>query len=362
MNKKTFIICAVFVLIISCKNFATGKDIKQNAGEKVQGFVDKILDPTKDKLTSSGSKADEVAKKLQEEDKIKGVEENDKNELMQGDDPNSGMINSPPVLSENIHNNAPALKAIEQSDGQQEKKVEEAEAKVEEKKEESAKGKEVIEEKKKEELAKQEEEQQKRKAEKEKQEEQKRQQEQEEQQRRVREEEERQRRAKEEEERQRRAKEEEEKRQVDAQIKRLTSKIDEINGDIDVIKDRVSVGAEEVRDKITGPVYDYFVDGENSIRKTWGGGDLEEDDEDSDLGKLLKELSDTRDGLRTKLNEGNKPHTGDKEPKLKTSVDVSDIKGDLEKLKSYLEKVKGYLENKDNFEDIKGYIEDSNLY
>ncbi len=376
MNKKTFIICAVFALISSCKNFTTSKDLKQNPEGKIKGFLvnNNILDPTKDKIASSGSKVNEVAKKLQEE------------ELMQGDDPNNGVINPPSVLSESGQDNAPVStgKAEEQGGGQQEQKAKEAESKgeeekvegkkekqdsekgkVEEKKEKqenaegNTKGKEVIEQQKKQ----QEETAKKAKAQKEKRErEQKIQQKQEEQQRRAKEEEERQRRAKEEEERQRRAKEEEEKRQVDAQIKRLTSKIDEINGDIDVIKDRVSVGAEEVRDKITGPVYDYFVDGENSIRKTWGGGDLEEDDEDSDLGKLLKELSDTRDGLRTKLNEGNKPHTGDKEPKLKTSVDVSDIKGDLEKLKSYLEKVKGYLENKDNFEDIKGYIEDSNLY
>ncbi len=376
MNKKTFIICAVFALISSCKNFTTSKDLKQNPEGKIKGFLvnNNILDPTKDKIASSGSKVNEVAKKLQEE------------ELMQGDDPNNGVINPPSVLSESGQDNAPVStgKAEEQGGGQQEQKAKEAESKgeeekvegkkekqdsekgkVEEKKEKqenvegNTKGKEVIEQQKKQ----QEETAKKAKAQKEKRErEQKIQQKQEEQQRRAKEEEEQQRRAKEEEERQRRAKEEEEKRQVDAQIKRLTSKIDEINGDIDVIKDRVSVGAEEVRDKITGPVYDYFVDGENSIRKTWGGGDLEEDDEDSDLGKLLKELSDTRDGLRTKLNEGNKPHTGDKEPKLKTSVNVSDIKGDLEKLKSYLEKVKGYLENKDNFEDIKGYIEDSNLY
>ncbi|PRR06904.1 ErpC protein [Borreliella burgdorferi] len=406
MNKKTFIICAVFALISSCKNFTTSKDLKQNPEGKIKGFLvnNNILDPTKDKIASSGSKVNEVAKKLQEE------------ELMQGDDPNNGVINPPSVLSESGQDNAPVStgKAEEQGGGQQEQKAKEAESKgeeekvegkkekqdsekgkVEEKKEKqenaegNTKGKEVIEQQKKqqEETAKKakaqkekrereqkiqqkqeeqqrrakEEEEQQRRA-KEEEEQQRRTKEEEEQQRRAKEEEERQRRAKEEEERQRRAKEEEEKRQVDAQIKRLTSKIDEINGDIDVIKDRVSVGAEEVRDKITGPVYDYFVDGENSIRKTWGGGDLEEDDEDSDLGKLLKELSDTRDGLRTKLNEGNKPHTGDKEPKLKTSVNVSDIKGDLEKLKSYLEKVKGYLENKDNFEDIKGYIEDSNLY
>ncbi len=159
MNKKTLIICAVFALIISCKNFATGKDIKQNSEGKIKGFVNKILDPVKDKIASSGTKVDEVAKKLQEEEK---------EELMQGDDPNGSGINPPPVLPENIHNNALVLKAIEQSDGQQEKKVEEAEAKVEENKEkqenteENIKEKEIIDEQNKQELAKAKEEEQKR--------------------------------------------------------------------------------------------------------------------------------------------------------------------------------------------------------
>ncbi|OJH14185.1 outer surface protein ErpG, partial (plasmid) [Borreliella bissettiae] len=37
MNKimKIFTICAVFAMIISCKNFATDKDIKQNAEGKI---------------------------------------------------------------------------------------------------------------------------------------------------------------------------------------------------------------------------------------------------------------------------------------------------------------------------------------
>ncbi len=57
-----FIICAVFALMISCKIDATGKDIKQNVKEQVQGFVDKILDPVKDKIASNGPIADELAK------------------------------------------------------------------------------------------------------------------------------------------------------------------------------------------------------------------------------------------------------------------------------------------------------------
>ncbi|MGF7102169.1 ErpC protein [Borreliella kurtenbachii] len=354
MNKKTFIICAVFVLIISCKNFATGKDIKQNAGEKVQGFVDKILDPTKNKITSSGSKADEVAKKLQEE------------ELMQGDDPNNGVINPSPVLSASGQDNAPVLKAEQQSGGQQEeRKVEKTEAEKEdsgkkekvEKKEEKQEGKEEnTKEKKKEEQNNEKQEKlEKEKLEKEAKEkaaEQKRQQEKEEQQRKA-EQEEKQRQEQE------KLQQELEKKKVENKIKDLTDKINKINKDIDSIKDKTIVGAEEVIDKITGPVYDDFTNGNNSIRTTWG--DLE-DEVDEGLGKLLEELSDARNTLRNKLNEGNKSYildTRSSEPKLKESVDVSEIKEDLEKLKSELEKVKSYFEDSSKFEEIKGYISDS---
>ncbi|WP_418885253.1 ErpC protein [Borreliella carolinensis] len=332
MNKKTLIICAVFAMILSCKNYAI-KDLEQNAKGKIKGFIDKALDPAKDKITSSSSKVDELARKLQEEDKIKGVEENNKDELMQGDDPNSGVINSSPVLPENSQDNTPILKAAEQSGGQQEekvKKVEESEAKVEGKEEKQ----ENTEERNKQELAKQEEEQQKRKAEQER-------------------EEQRKRKAEKEREEQRK---EAEKRQVDNEIRTLTGKIDEINRNIDVIKEQTSVGAQGVIDRITGPVYDDFTDGNKAIYKTWG--DLE-DDNDEGLGKLLKELSDTRHNLRTKLNEGNKAYiidTRSTEPQLKDNVSVSEIKSDLDELKSKLEEVKEYLEDKDNFEEIKEYV------
>ncbi|AEL19074.1 Erp C family protein (plasmid) [Borreliella bissettiae DN127] len=81
-----------------------------------------------------------------------------------------------------------------------------------------------------------------------------------------------------------------------------------------------------------GSVYDDFTNGNNSIRKTWG--DLEEE-VSAELGKLLKELSDTRSELRTKLNEGNKAYFADskEEPSLKENVNISEIKEDLEKLK-----------------------------
>ncbi len=363
MNKKILIIFAVFALIISCKNYATGKDIKQNAKGKIKGFLDKVLDPAKDKITSNGPKVDEVAKKLQEE------------ELMQGDGPNNGMIALLPVLPENNKDNiqVSVVKAEGQNGGKQEEgEMKEAEAKVEEKKVAVAEKKEkqeVTEDNSKEiEVSEEQKSQEETRVKKEKEikskeesEHQKRQQEKEEQQRRAREQEEAEKKAEAEREREKQRKQEEQKKQAKEKIKDLVDKIAKINGDIDSVKGQTSLGAQELIDKVTGPIYDDFVDGNNSIRTTWG--ELEEESEDEGLGKLLEELSGARDKLRNKLNEGNKPHAGlDKEPKLKTSVDVSDIKGDLEKVKSGLEEVKKYFENEDNFEEIKGYIEDSNSY
>ncbi|ACL34074.1 Erp24 protein [Borreliella burgdorferi] len=351
MNKKTLIICAVFALIISCKNFAI-KDLEQKTKGQINGFVDKILDPTKDKITSNGTKVDELAKKLQEED--------EDNELMQGDDPNNGVINPPPVLPASSQDNAPGLKAEQQSGGQQEEqakvrkedkgKGEKAEDRKEkqEDKEGSDKEKEEVEEQNK---GKKQEAKKEAKEKQEREELQKRQQE--EQQRKAKEEAEKE--AKAEQEREEKQKQEEEKKVKD-KLKNLVDKIAKINGDIDGIKGKTSVGAKEVRDKITGPIYDDFTDGSSSIRTIWE--DLE-DEEDFGLGKLLKELSDTRGSLRTKLNVGNQPYIIDtrrSEPQLKENVSVSEIKSDLEELKSKLEKVKSYLEDSSKFEEIKGYI------
>ncbi|WP_418909616.1 hypothetical protein QIA23_05645 (plasmid) [Borreliella lanei] len=40
MNKNIYIICAIFALTISCKNFASGEDLKQNLKKQVKGFLD----------------------------------------------------------------------------------------------------------------------------------------------------------------------------------------------------------------------------------------------------------------------------------------------------------------------------------
>ncbi len=328
MNKKMkiFIICAVFVLISSCKIDTTGKnatgkdatgkntigkDAEQNVKGKIQGFLEKILDPVKDKIASNGPIADELAKKLQEEEKVNnGEEENDKavflgEESKEDEEENEQAVN------------------LEEKNAEEDKKVVNLEEKELEVK------KETEEDEDKEEIEKQKQEVEKAQERKQRQEEKKR-----------------------------KRQEQRKERRAKNKIKKLADKIDEISWNIDGIESQTSVKPKAVIDKITGPVYDYFTDdNKKAIYKTWG--DLE-DEEGEGLGKLLKELSDTRDELRTKLNKDNKKYYAhENEPPLKENVDVSEIKEDLEKVKSGLEKVKEYLKDNSKFEEIKGYISDS---
>ncbi|WP_215537613.1 hypothetical protein [Borreliella bavariensis] len=151
----------------------------------------------------------------------------------------------------------------------------------------------------------------------------------------------------------------EEERQAKDKIEILVKKIDEINRDIDAIKNQSSfvedvkrgiVEATEVRDNITGPIYDHFTDGDDSIYIAWY-------DLDTDLEELLKKLRNTRGDLRAKLNKDNQRYIGvGNEPKLKEKVKVFEIESDLDKLKSELKEVKEYLKNKSNFEKIKENI------
>ncbi|WP_215540959.1 ErpC protein [Borreliella bavariensis] len=306
MNKKMkiFIICAVFMLISSCKidttgKNATGKDAEQNVKGKIQGFLEKILDPVKDKIASNGPIADELAKKLQEEEKVNnGEEENDKAVFL-GEESKE-----------------------DEEENEQAVNLEEKELEVK---------KETEEDEDKEEIEKQKQEVEKAQERKQRQEEKKR-----------------------------KRQEQRKERRAKNKIKKLTDKIDEISWNIDGIESQTSVKPKAVINKITGPVYDYFTDdNKKAIYKTWG--DLEEED-NKGLGKLLKELSDTRHELRTKLNEDNKPYIIDtrrSEPQLKENVSVSEIKSDLDELKSKLEEVKKYLKDSSKFEEIKGYISDS---
>ncbi|WP_215540083.1 hypothetical protein [Borreliella bavariensis] len=92
MNEKMrmFIICAIFALISSCKNYAISKDSEKN----LKGFLDK--------------------------------------ELMQSDDPNNSLFNPPPILPPSRHDSTPILKAVQaQSGGQKEVKKEDNKEKEE---------------------------------------------------------------------------------------------------------------------------------------------------------------------------------------------------------------------------------------
>ncbi|SCW39889.1 hypothetical protein SAMN02983004_00938 [Borreliella japonica] len=57
MNEKIImiIVCVVFALIISCKNYASGEDLKQNVKEQVKGF----LDTKKEELTEGLKTSDQ---------------------------------------------------------------------------------------------------------------------------------------------------------------------------------------------------------------------------------------------------------------------------------------------------------------
>ncbi|ACO38048.1 Erp26 protein [Borreliella burgdorferi] len=354
MNKKMkmFIICAVFALMISCKIDATGKDIKQNVKEQVQGFVDKILDPVKDKIASNGPIADELAKKLQEE------------ELMHGDDPNNILIGSPPVFPASGNDNALTVKAEGQSGDQQEGKAKEAEAKAEEEKaedkkeiqegeEENVKEKELAEEQKREKKQQQEETKDKEAEEI----------------RRKRieqykkEEKERLERKKQREERKRLRESESSEnfleRVTRVKISTVAKQIDRMISDIDSInqqssfEERMEVSGKEVEDKVTGAIYDDITDQRssgNSIYSHWS----DDFEENSELEGILENLESARTGLRSKIKEGK----GEDE-KNKNVVKVIEIKEDLEKVKSGLEKVKEYLKDSSKFEEIKGYVANS---
>ncbi|MBB5141895.1 hypothetical protein [Borreliella afzelii] len=98
-NMKMFIICAVFALLSSCKNYAISKDTEKN----LKGFLEK--------------------------------------ELMQGDDPNNSLFNPPPILPSSRHDNTLVLKAAQaQSGGQKEVKKED---KQKEKKEDNKEKEEI---------------------------------------------------------------------------------------------------------------------------------------------------------------------------------------------------------------------------
>ncbi|WP_420025059.1 outer surface protein ErpG [Borreliella valaisiana] len=75
MKKKVFIICVVLALISSCKNYASGEDLKQNVKEQVNGIkqgveqkVKGFLEAKKEELTEGLKNfGSEVSSKVEEE-------------------------------------------------------------------------------------------------------------------------------------------------------------------------------------------------------------------------------------------------------------------------------------------------------
>ncbi len=73
MNKKMFIICAVFALIISCKNYTSGEDLKQNLKKQIRGFLDIKKEGLVEGLKNLGAGASsKVKEKLMQADNLQG--------------------------------------------------------------------------------------------------------------------------------------------------------------------------------------------------------------------------------------------------------------------------------------------------
>ncbi|WP_418885748.1 hypothetical protein [Borreliella tanukii] len=351
MNKKMrmFIFCAVFALIVSCKNYADLKQgvekkvkqgiengieierkIKQGIEEQVKGFLEK----------EKGIISDyEIAKKLREEEELKDKKENkenvnlenkekkedsNKNDLKDNED--AKVLKPEPIT---LENKDPKLEIAETLKPKLPVVV-----------------KPVVKEKTEEEKAKDREyEELKRKRIEQYQ--------------------------KEEKERLERKKQREERRKLreskssenflevitKGKISTVTKKIDKITSDIDSInpksffEERMEVSGKEVEDKITGAIFDDITNSNssgNSIYSEWE--DLLEEDENG-LKSLIEELEKARTELRSKIKE--KENNNEKN---KNTVKISDIKEDLEKLKEFLRKLKEYLQSSDNKEEMQKLV------
>ncbi|OJH14221.1 hypothetical protein ER70_10025 (plasmid) [Borreliella bissettiae] len=340
MNGKMrmLIICAVFALISSCKYYArSGEDLKQNTEGKIKGFLGKILDP-KDKITSSGSKVGELAKKLQEEENEKDVnleeKEGLKNDLK---DYNDGKVLNPEPIA--LESKEPKLETAEilKPELPEEPKLPVVVKPVvkEKTEEEKAKDKEYEELRKRriEKYQKEEEERLKRKEE----------------------------RLKRKEERLKRKK----LRELESsenflegvtkdKISTVAEQIDKIISDINSInpgapfEESSEISGKEVEDRVTGAIYDDITDMSTrgtSIYSEWGDY-LEEEGE---LKGFLDQLEEARTELRSKIKESDNKTN-------KTTVKISDIKEDLEKLKDSLKKLKESLQSTANKEEIQKAI------
>ncbi|WP_418905536.1 outer surface protein ErpG [Borreliella japonica] len=124
MNEKIImiIVCVVFALIISCKNYASGEDLKHNVKEQVKGFLDTKKEELVGGLKNFGS---EVSSKFKE--------------LMQADGPQEQVaqgVNGDPQLKKEIEGKIKELKEVKDSSKKtkedRKKELEEAKKKFEE--------------------------------------------------------------------------------------------------------------------------------------------------------------------------------------------------------------------------------------
>ncbi|WP_421136324.1 hypothetical protein QIA36_06160 (plasmid) [Borreliella yangtzensis] len=350
MNKKmrVFIVCAIFVSIISCKNYSSDEDLKnpvKNAKQQVKGFkqgiekkvkqgiekqIKKFLekeegiisdDPTVYEISEKLKIEELNEKKENKKDSNLEEKENPKNDLKDNEDVK--VLKPEPIT---LENKEPKLEIAEILKPKLPLVVKPV---VKEKtEEEKARDREAAELKRRriEKYQKEEEERLKRKAERE------------------------------ERKKLRESSENFLERITKNKILEIARKIDKITSDIDSInpksyfEERTEVPGKEVEDKVTGAIYDDITNSNssgNSIYSEWS----EDFEEEGGLKNLLDELEKARTELRGKIKE--KENNNEKN---KHTVKISDIKGDLEKLKDSLKKLKEYLQNSNNKEEIQKLV------
>ncbi|MBB6213797.1 hypothetical protein QIA17_06345 (plasmid) [Borreliella californiensis] len=337
MNKKMImlIIYAIFALISSCKYYSRGEDLKQSVKEQIREFLD-----TKEGIVSDDPTVYKIAEKLKKEE-LKGKKENKKDVNLESKEEKEGLKND---LKD--YNDGKALKPELIALESKKPKLETAEIlkpELPEMPKLPVVVKPAIKEKTEEEKVKDREAEELRRRRIEKYQ---------------KEEEEREKRKEEREKRKKLRESESSENFLEGVTKGIIStvakKIDKITSDIDSInlglpfKESSEISGEKVEDKVTGAIYDDITDmstRSTSIYSEWGDY-LEEKGE---LKGFLDQLEEARKGLRNKIKErDNKTN--------KTTVKISDIKGDLEKLKDSLKKLKEYLQSDANKEEIQKIV------
>ncbi|WP_215535822.1 outer surface protein ErpG [Borreliella bavariensis] len=130
MNKKMFIICAVFALIISCKNYAISEDLKnleQNVKGKVEGFLEAKKEGLVVGLKKLGSEAYSKVEELMQAD---GPQVQSEEQVAQS------VFEGPELKEKGLEEKIEELKGLKDSSKKtkedREKELEEAKQKLEE--------------------------------------------------------------------------------------------------------------------------------------------------------------------------------------------------------------------------------------